>query len=190
LLTEKVAFAKYFSTSAKLSADAWDNAASLDKASAGGSLTTCGICDNCIRDESTIDVRDVTLDSWKLLKVAEEVQKQGGKLTVTALGDLARGLGGGQFTTSNEATNSTNGKLRLDIGDVAAGKVLASKSVSLPPGVCVQLTRQDTERLIVHLLLLGYLEECKFSVLTRSAADHQSVLVLCPNDYRLYHASG
>lgn len=130
ILNLKVAFAKYFSTSAKLSANAWDNAATLNNTSAGGSLTTCGICDNCTRDESTIVTRDVTLDSWKILKVIGEVQKEGGKVTVAALGDLVRGLGGTSFLVAEGKKRKATEKVTLDIDELAGGKVLLNKDVS------------------------------------------------------------
>lgn len=124
----QVAFAKYFSTSANLSANAWDNAATLDKPSAAGSLTTCGICDNCTRDESTIVTRDVTIDSWKIIKVLEVIQRAGGRATVSTLTELARGNAGGSFSISEGKKGEGSGTAYVDIDEVG-GKITANKDV-------------------------------------------------------------
>lgn len=169
-LTDQVAFAKYFSTSANLSANAWDNAATLDTSTGGGSLTTCGSCDNCTRNEQTIAIRDVTLDSWKLLKVLDEVNREGGRATVGVLGELARGLGGGAFTTAEGkkgggefAAEGKKGKAAarcyIDL-ETVGGKVKMTKDVSHRLHLSeLTLMMQDIERLIIHLTLTGYLQE-------------------------------
>ncbi|WVQ97922.1 hypothetical protein IAU59_005040 [Kwoniella sp. CBS 9459] len=144
----KVAFAKYFSASAHLSASAWDHADSLSSSS--GAVSTCGICDNCLRSSDSIVTRDVTLETWKILKVAQTVQREGGRVTLANLADLVRGLGGGMFGVvgggeGKRGKRKMNGeKAQVDLGEVG-GKVTMGKD--------------DTEALLIHLLLLGYLTD-------------------------------
>ncbi|KAK8846868.1 hypothetical protein IAR55_005958 [Kwoniella newhampshirensis] len=145
----KVAFARYFSASAHLSASAWDNADSLS--SSGGSISTCGICDNCNRDPESIETRDVTLESWKILKIAQIVQSEGGRVTLANLGDLVRGLGGGTFGVVGGGDESRKKKRKLsgEKGQLSMDEV----------GGKVILGKDDTEMLLMHLLLLGYLKD-------------------------------
>ncbi|OCF37459.1 ATP-dependent DNA helicase [Kwoniella heveanensis BCC8398] len=149
----KVAFAKYFSASAHLSASAWDHADTLSSSS--GAISTCGICDNCRRSPDSIVKRDVTLETWKILKVAQMVQREGGRVTLANLADLVRGLGGGMFGLVGggegmRGKRKTHGeKAQLDLEEVG-GKVTLGKD--------------DTEALLIHLLLLGYLTDYAVNV--------------------------
>lgn len=126
----QVAFAKYFSTSANLSANAWDTAATLTSSSTAGSLTTCGICDNCTRDESAVVTKDVTLDAWRIVKILQAVDREDGRVTVGAAADLVRGLGGGHFPVVQGRKSKVMGKTTLDFATVAGAKVGLSKDVS------------------------------------------------------------
>ncbi|WVR04515.1 hypothetical protein IAU60_001519 [Kwoniella sp. DSM 27419] len=144
----KVAFARYFSASAHLSASAWDHADSL--LSSSGATSTCGICDNCWRPPDSIITQDVTVETWKILKVSQMVQREGGRVTLANLADLVRGLGGGSFSVvgGGEGTKGkrkiAGEKAQIDLDDVG-GKVTMSKD--------------DTEALLTHLVLLGYLAD-------------------------------
>ncbi|KAE8538337.1 hypothetical protein D1P53_005682 [Cryptococcus gattii VGV] len=148
----KVAFAKYFSASAHLSTASWDNPTSLSSSdSASTSTSPCGICDNCLRPASSISTRDVTLESWKILRIAQEVVKQSGRVTLPNLASLVRGLGGGSFGVvgggegkKGRKQKSTGEKAYLDIEEFG-GKVTMSAD--------------DVEVLITHLLLIGYLQD-------------------------------
>ncbi|WVF69876.1 hypothetical protein IAT40_004658 [Kwoniella sp. CBS 6097] len=139
---------KYFSASAHLSASAWDHADSLSSSS--GAVTTCGICDNCLRSAESIITKDVTLETWKILKVAQMVQREGGRVTLANLADLVRGLGGGMFGVvgggeGKRGKRKMNGeKAQVDLHEVG-GKI--------------SLGKDDTEALLIHLLLLGYLTD-------------------------------
>nr|XP_031858167.1 uncharacterized protein CI109_006409 [Kwoniella shandongensis]KAA5525239.1 hypothetical protein CI109_006409 [Kwoniella shandongensis] len=145
----KLAFARYFSASAHLSASAWDNADSLS--SSGGSTTTCGICDNCTRSPESIITKDVTVESWKILKIAQIVQSEGGRVTLANLGDLVRGLGGGTFGVvgGGEEGRRKKRKLTGEKGQLSLDEV----------GGKVTMGKDDTEMLLMHLLLLGYLRD-------------------------------
>jgi ATP-dependent DNA helicase Q1 len=92
---------------------------------------TCGICDNCLRDPASIITRDVTVESWRILKVVEEVQREGGRVTLANLADLVRGLGGGSFAVKSGKRKGTE-KGEMDVVDVAGGKVEMSKDVGSP----------------------------------------------------------
>ncbi|WVQ74143.1 hypothetical protein IAR50_003735 [Cryptococcus sp. DSM 104548] len=153
----KIAFAKYFSASSHLSVSAWDTADTLSSSSSGPSggnsaTTSCGICDNCLRPPSSVSTKDVTLESWKILSIMDEVQRQHGRVTLQNLGSLARGLGGGAFPLVAGAERrrgrgkekNTGEKGEVDVKDYG-GKV--------------DLNPDDIEILLTHLMLLGYLKE-------------------------------
>lgn len=114
----------YFSTSSSLSLSAWSD-------SEGNTLTRCGHCDNCTRSKSSITTRDVTLESWQVLKVLEHVSRDGGRITVGMLADLVRGAGGGAYSASTGGKKGKGKeKISLDLDEVAGGKVTMNKNVS------------------------------------------------------------
>lgn len=122
---------QYFSASASLSAAAWDTSDSLT--GPGGSVTTCGICDNCLRDPESIITKDVTVECWKILRVLKQIMNQGGRVTLSNLATVVRGLGGASFSIPSQggkrkAENET-GSLELD--KLIGTKVDMSKDVSL-----------------------------------------------------------
>lgn len=97
-----------------------------------GALTPCGHCDNCTRSPETIDHRDVTLEAWQILKVVQEVEHQGGRVTLSMLADLIRGAGGGSFGVvgnGRKGKGTSKEKLGLDLESIAGGKVALSKDV-------------------------------------------------------------
>ncbi|KAH7925066.1 ATP-dependent DNA helicase [Leucogyrophana mollusca] len=133
----KILFAKYFSESSDLSVASW----TTDEANA---MDRCGHCDNCTRPPETVNYKDVTIEAWQILKILSAVEDQGGRLTVSGVSDLARGLGGGSFDTGGKR-KKIRGKVQLDYAAVAGGKVMLSK--------------EDAESLIVQMLITGYLKE-------------------------------
>lgn len=82
----------------------------------------------------------MTLESWKVLKVLEEVQSAGGRVTLANLADLVRGLGGGSFGVVDEGHGrKRKAKLAaekgsLDVQAIAGGKVELNKEVQFAPG--------------------------------------------------------
>ncbi|KAF8880470.1 P-loop containing nucleoside triphosphate hydrolase protein [Gymnopilus junonius] len=132
----KVGFAEYFSHSSQLSIASF---ATDEK----GALDPCGHCDNCTRSPESIERRDVTLATWKVLKVANEVHQAGGRLTMGKLATLVRGGNKGMYevTVGRRAAIERN----LDLPDLIGGPV--------------ELTKNDTEHLLVYLLTQDYLQE-------------------------------
>ncbi|KZT54726.1 ATP-dependent DNA helicase [Calocera cornea HHB12733] len=138
----KLLFARYFSSSSDLSTAAWED----PSAGPGTSLAKCGHCDNCTRSPSTIERRDVSVQSWQLLRIVEAVCREGGRVTVGILSDLARGLAGGAFNVSSGGKKrKRTEKAELDLEDVAGGKV--------------GLSKDDVETLTIQLILDHYLKE-------------------------------
>lgn len=126
---------QYFSHSSHLSTSAWDHPDPLnpDGGSSSG-IAKCGTCDNCTRNVETVTVKDVTLDSWRILKVLQEVQHEGGRVTLGTLADLVRGLGGGNFAVAlqdKKGKRKVGGeKSSVDLETVCGGKVGLNKEVS------------------------------------------------------------
>ena len=131
---------QYFSASSHLSAAAWDHSDTLGSTS-GGTVSTCEICDNCTRDPASIITKDVTLDAWRCLKVLQEIDRNGGRITLSNLMDVVRGLGGGSYGLVQQGKGrkrkSSGETATLSVGEVASGKVELSKDV----GYC--LASQD-----------------------------------------------
>lgn len=116
----------YFSASSSLSLSSWTS-------STAGALTPCGHCDNCTRPPETVDRRDVTLETWQILQVVYEVERQGGRVTLGMMSDLIRGAGGGAFGVvdgDKKGTGNARKKVGLDLDEIAGGKVALSKDVS------------------------------------------------------------
>ncbi len=148
---------QYFATSASLPSNAWDDP---DAEEGTGGVSACGHCDNCTRDPSSIQTIDVTLDAWRIVRVAAEVEAQGGRVTVSGLADLVRGLGGGQFPVVAQS-----GKSR--------GKVSAEKGVVNLQEMCegkVLLSKEQTESLLIDMFLQDYLKEGEWVDVTRGTS--------------------
>ena len=93
-------------------------------------LARCGHCDNCTRPPETVDQKDVTVEAWQILKIVAAVERQGGRLTLNGLSDLARGAGGGAFDAGGKGKGKAKEKTTLDLDEVAGGKITFSKDVS------------------------------------------------------------
>ncbi|CAL1708476.1 unnamed protein product [Somion occarium] len=133
----KIQFANYFNMSSQVGLNAW----STENEDA---LTPCGHCDNCTRDPDSVEKRNVTLESWQILKVAQAIQNAGGRVTLAQLADVARGTRKGEFGIAGggRRTASTG---TLDVEHVAGGPV--------------NLSKDDTEVLCTHLIVNGFLDE-------------------------------
>ncbi|KAJ3554988.1 hypothetical protein NP233_g12309 [Leucocoprinus birnbaumii] len=136
----KIQFAKYFSHSSNLSIASWTTE---DQ----DALERCGHCDNCTRPPETIERKNVSLQTWQLLKIANYVYRIGGKTTVNILAGLARNAGGGALDVAagGKGKRKAKEKVNLDLEDIAGG--------------IVDLHKDDIEHLIIHLLIKGYLKE-------------------------------
>ncbi|EJD05581.1 ATP-dependent DNA helicase [Fomitiporia mediterranea MF3/22] len=140
----KLQFARYFSTSASLSMSAWGTAETDAHA-------RCGHCDNCTRPPESVERRDVTFLAWQILRVVQAVEQGTGRVTLGMLADLVRGAGGGAFGVASgkrgrgKAKDGLKEKVELDLEELSGGKV--------------SLGKDDTEFLILHLLLSGHLKE-------------------------------
>jgi ATP-dependent DNA helicase Q1 len=124
---------QYFSTSAQLSTNAWDHGDTLS-GNNSGSVASCGSCDNCLRDPSSIITKDVTLETWRILKVVKEVERNSGRATLSNVSDLVRGLGSASYTGISAGGNSKKRKadpekVSMDTASVAGGKVTLNKEV-------------------------------------------------------------
>ncbi|KAH9019603.1 P-loop containing nucleoside triphosphate hydrolase protein [Lactarius deliciosus] len=91
--------------------------------------TPCGHCDNCTRDPATVVQKDVTSEAKRVLTVAHALASRNTNFTAVQLARTARG----------------NDKL--------------ARSLNLTRGDQVTLSLSDTEVLVAHLLLEGYLEK-------------------------------
>jgi ATP-dependent DNA helicase Q1 len=138
---------QYFSTSASLPTDAWDD----DGRGASGDVQACGHCDNCLRDPATFESLDVTVEVWRILRVCEAVCEQGGRVTVSGLAELVRGLGGGTFPVVGVRAKG-KGKASAEKGSVDVKELNGGK---------VALSKEQTEYLLIELVLQDYLREGK-----------------------------
>lgn len=137
----KITFAKYFATTASTPTNAWDGD--------DDTLTACGHCDNCNRDKDTVEVIDTTFDSWRIVQTALEVTQHGGRVTISGLADLARGLAGGTYpivsTGRKRGKHAGEDKGTIDLASLCGGKIALSKD--------------NAETLVIRLVLDGYLQE-------------------------------
>jgi len=118
---------RYFSASSQLSVSSW----TTDDSDA---LESCGHCDNCTRAPGNLDHRDMTVEAWKILKITEALQRSGGRLTLSQLGELVRGGGGGAFEMSTGGggrKGKEKAKEKLDLKAIAGGSVNLTKDVSV-----------------------------------------------------------
>lgn len=77
---------------------------------------------------------DVTLEVWKVLQVMSEVERNSGRVTLSGLADLARGLGGGQYSVVSTGRKGqarvSDEKAVVNMGELCGSKVSLSKEVS------------------------------------------------------------
>lgn len=96
----------------------------------------------CQRDPASITTLDISDSAYKALRIIEAATAQRGTLTLPQAADLVRGNGGGTFSTQ-EAKGKGKGK--VDVQAVAGGKVTLGKD--------------ETEQMLLQLLVDGYLKE-------------------------------
>ncbi|GAA5996911.1 RecQ family ATP-dependent DNA helicase [Rhodotorula paludigena] len=129
----KVLFARYFATT-------YDAGTAFEEGDDAES--PCGQCDNCLRDPSTVCTLEVSLDAYRALRIISATTAQRGTLTLPQAADLVRGNGGGSFSTQEP---KGKGKGKVDVKEVAGAKVALSKD--------------ETEQMLLMLLVEGYLRE-------------------------------
>uniref|UniRef100_V5EYN9 ATP-dependent DNA helicase n=1 Tax=Kalmanozyma brasiliensis (strain GHG001) TaxID=1365824 RepID=V5EYN9_KALBG len=106
----------------------------------------CGICDNCAEKRSTLLI-DVRKEMYQLLAVLAEMCRQGGRITLASLSDVARGLGGGKFNLDPNLAGSSKGKGKSNGSNTAKAGVVDVQAVA---GGKITLHRDIVDRLIVH----------------------------------------
>lgn len=108
-------------------------------------MTSCGSCDNCLRDPESIINKDVTLDAWKIVKVVAELENTGGRATLASVSDLVRGLGKGGYTvlagSNSKKRKPDPEKATMDIEKLVGSKVALNKDVGvIPPAFLIHRT--------------------------------------------------
>lgn len=169
-----LSYALDYSTCRKLAFNAYfGNPASVVAPFAADDTASCGHCDNCVRallatdttaaEDDTlapaaggINTRDATVEAWKVCRVVRELSQQNGRCTLPQACDLVRGLGKGMFATSEKGVQG-----RIDLTELCDGKITLSKDVSVYrcDQNCSDGRSQDTEVLLLKLLVAGYLKE-------------------------------
>ena len=96
----------------------------------------------CQRDPATVTTLDITEQAYRALRVFEAATAQRGTLTLPQAADLVRGNGGGAFSTQQA---KGKGKGKIDVKTVAGNKVT--------------LNKDETEQMLLQLLVDGYLRE-------------------------------
>ncbi|KAG6865543.1 hypothetical protein C0993_007971, partial [Termitomyces sp. T159_Od127] len=89
--------------------------------------------------------KNVTLEAWQLVKIVKALNENGEATTLKTVADLARRNTKHTVSRKNAGKGKTKEKYKLDLDQVAGGKV--------------DLTKDEIEYLLVDLLLLKYLEE-------------------------------
>ncbi|GAA5855364.1 hypothetical protein JCM9279_001698 [Rhodotorula babjevae] len=130
----KVLFARYFEST-------YDAGTAFDAADEDGDAP-CGQCDNCLRDPASVSTVDVSLSAYRALRVISAATAQRGTLTLPQAADLVRGNGGGTFSTQEA---KSKGKGKVDVRGEAGGKV--------------ELSKDETEQMLLMLLVEGWLQE-------------------------------
>ena len=95
-------------------------------------MDPCGHCDNCTRAPETVDLRrDVTKEAWQILMVAQAVQRERGRVTLSKLAEMARGTGKAEFNTVSGGRRRKTTTSSLDRDAVLKQTVKLSKEVSV-----------------------------------------------------------
>lgn len=76
----------------------------------------------------------MTLETWRILKVVKEVERNNGRATLANISDLTRGLGSASYTgtASSEFSKKRKAdpeKITMDTTSIAGGKVTLNKEV-------------------------------------------------------------
>lgn len=89
-------------------------------------LTRCGHCDNCVRDPHDVETQEVTMFSWRILKVVQEVYNLNGTVTLNQLLSIVRGKGKGKFKAA-----TGKGKRKQKIEEEIDANVVAGGTVDM-----------------------------------------------------------
>lgn len=112
----------------------------------------CGQCDNCADPPHD---RDVSFQAWQIVNAMQDMWNEGGRVTVANLADLVRGLKGGQYTIVAGGGGGGGKKRKSRAGGAPAG-VLDMERYG---GKITDLSSDDVERVVVHLLNRQYLAD-------------------------------
>ncbi len=115
---------RYFNASSRLDTASWTTAEE-------DALSPCGHCDNCTRDKEAAKTEDVTVAAWRILTIVETVHKERGRVTLSQLADMARGLGNGEFKVPGRGKRSKGTTSSLDKDSLDGEVVKLSKEVRL-----------------------------------------------------------
>lgn len=88
-------------------------------------MANCGHCDNCTRLPESVTTKDVTLEAWTILKVAQEARRQNARVTLASLAGLVKGSGAIECGKGKHKE-----KVHLDLDDIVGGKVELTKEAS------------------------------------------------------------
>jgi hypothetical protein len=80
-----------------------------------------------LRDATTIKITNLTLETYRILRILAAAKRLDARLTLLGATDLVRGVGGG---TVSMGTGSTKTKTKIDIIEEAGGKITLSKDVA------------------------------------------------------------
>ncbi|CBQ69103.1 related to RecQ family helicase RecQL1 [Sporisorium reilianum SRZ2] len=115
----------------------------------------CGICDNCTGNRAAL-LMDARKEMYQLLAVLAEMCRQGGRITLTTLSDVARGLGGGKFNLDPNLTGAKKGKGKASSSSTAKAGMVDIQAVA---GGKITLHRDIVDRLIVHGIQAQLIEQ-------------------------------
>jgi len=116
-------------------------------------LERCGHCDNCLRDPTSHKREDKTFESWQILKVAEEVYRLRGNVTVAGLAGLAGGNRQPKIMVKQRKGAAT--EVQIDVDRVAGGKVdltisVCPLSTSPRPFIDLCLDVERTQKFLLY----------------------------------------
>lgn len=121
MLSSEYITTRYFSASANIDSSAWS-------ADGTGVTQRCGHCDNCLRDPTPHEDEDRTAEAWQILKIAEEVHRLRGNVTIASLATLAGGNRQPKIRVKQKRGAAT--EVPMDLSKIAGGKVKLTVSVS------------------------------------------------------------
>lgn len=91
-------------------------------------MERCGHCDNCIRGSDSFKHEDKILEAWQILKIAEEVYRLKGNITIAGLAALTGGNRQSKIKVKQKRGAAT--EMQIDVDRVAGGRVDLSVQVS------------------------------------------------------------
>jgi ATP-dependent DNA helicase Q1 len=116
---------------------------------------SCAICDNCTEHRQDL-LMDARMQMYQLLVILAEMCRQGGRITLTSLSDVARGLGGGKFNLDPNLSDARGGSSKASASKSTKAGVVDVAAVA---GGKITLHRDMVDRLIVHGILSQLIEQ-------------------------------